>query len=196
MPQFVTLKTAAEAAVESKKATEQGMRDLASALKSGDYSDDEHGDSEANRYIHLELLNAKVDIADLNNELDGFKKQFEILNKINNELSQLSNLHYYTKDINSLCLKQAEKKLALYKEEEREHSLLCLSYSKHIEFPEIKKAVSLMITVQHKKNMSIEDTLVSAISHKWWVGQIEIWLFRLGLSIIVVLFAVLMAQKN
>jgi len=198
MRQFVSLKTPAEMAAESKKATEEGMRAVAEALsriKDTDSESDEHRHTDPDRYLQLELANANVDIVDLTKELNMLKEKFELFKKINNYLDQLGNLHHYTNNLDALSYEQLEKKLVLYTEEENEHAKLCMNYITKIDLPYIKRAMTLTVISYTKMNITISEKLRNAINNKWRVRQIELWMSRFGVCLIIVLLAVVWAQK-
>ena len=205
MSQFVTRKTPAEMAAESKKATEEGLKAVAAALNrieevesdsdSDEYRTEYRRHSDPNRHLQLELANAKVDIADLTNELDELKGKFELFKKINNEFDHLNNLDFYTKDINILTLEQAQKKLALYKEDENERSKLCMNYITKVDLPYIRRAMILSTISCNKKNLVITNNLTTAINNKIRAQQIELWLNRFGAALIIVLLAIVWTQK-
>ena len=153
MRQFVSLKTAAEMAAESKKATEDGLRAVAEALSRIDATDsdsDENRHTDPDRYLQLELANAKVDIINLREDLDGLKEKFQLFVKINNDLDHLGNLHHYTNNLDALTYEQLEKKLVLYRDEENEYGRICMNYITKIELPYIKRAMIWKIILQLK----------------------------------------------
>jgi predicted AlkP superfamily phosphohydrolase/phosphomutase len=198
MRQFVSLKTAAEMAAESKKATEDGLRAVAEALSRIDATDsdsDENRHTDPDRYLQLELANAKVDIINLREDLDGLKEKFQLFVKINNDLDHLGNLHHYTNNLDTLSYEQLEKKLVLYTEEENEHAKLCMNYITKIDLPYIKRAMTLTVISYTKMNITISEKLRNAINNKWRVRQIELWMSRFGVCLIIVLLAVVWAQK-
>jgi len=204
MKQFVSRRTPEEMAAESKKATEEGLKAVAEALGKIDeeYDSDnsleykrEYRHTDPNRYLQLELANAKIEVADLTGQLNDLKAKFELLKKIDNELSYLNGLGFYTKDINALTLEQVEKKLVLYKEEEREHSNLCMNYITKMDMPYIKRSMSLMVISTAKKNMSIAEQLNDTINKKWWANEIEVWSTRFGIALLIVLVSIVWAQK-
>ena len=196
MRQFVGLKTAAEMAAESKKATEDGLRAVAEALnRIQDTDSEEHRHTDPDRYLQLELANAKVDIVDLTKELDGLKEKFQLFVKINNDLDHLGNLHHYTNNLDALSYEQLEKKLVLYRDEENEYGRICMNYITKIELPYIKRAMTIAVISYTKQNFAIAEKLTDALNKKWRAKQIELWLNRFGVCLIIVLMAVIWAQK-
>jgi len=192
-------------AAESKKATEEGLKAVAEALNrieeadsdsdSDEYRTEYRRHSDPNRHLQLELVNAKVEIADLTNELDELKGKFELFKKINNEFDHLNNLDFYTKDINILTLEQAQKKFVLYKEDENERYKLCMNYITKVDLPYIRRAMILSTISSNKKNALISQNLTTAINNKQWIKQIELWLNRFGVALIIILLGVVWTQK-
>lgn len=190
MPQFVTKMTPAEMAEESKKATQEAMRNLTTQLTDVQpeecYLSDSDNDILFQRkrfrkpetesveklesriyYMKLDISNLTVDLTNCKDELTDVKRHFNTLKQINNDLEYLDKLDFYLKDINEFSIEQLEKKYKLFVDEDNEHAQLCMSNIMRIEdLPEVKSAMILALTSKRTKNKVVDHEIRYAINRK------------------------------
>jgi len=180
MPQFVTRKTVREMALESKKATEEAMKNLVIPKKIEESfadSDDDIRDSTLENRIHylkLELNNKQVDLCNRNTELEELKKVFEYFMKVDIELAQLDKLDFFLKDIDTMSSTQIQKVLQRFKDEENEHMQLCMNAIMKIDLSFIKESMIHNLKLKKNKNRTIENKLRFVIKKKIIIHELQI----------------------
>jgi hypothetical protein len=75
-------------------------------------------------------------------------------------------LNFYLNEINTLTIRQLEKKIYLYNEEEQEHAQLCMNSISRIEYPLIKKAMQLSLKDIRTNNKEIDKKLRKTLANK------------------------------
>jgi len=216
MPQFVTKVSRAEMEAESKKATQEGLRQVASALNTVKneefYESDSDNDYmfERKRYrqdnteslenrIHfmkLDMTNMSVDLINRTEELEKANKTLNLFKAINNDLEYISKLNFYLNGINELTVEQLEKKLKLFLEEDSEHAMICMKNISQLELPEIKGALTLSLKYKRLKNKAIEDDLKYAIKKKQVLIMAQIGTTFSLVVLIIALIVVQLIPKN
>jgi len=184
--------TKEEMAAESKKATTEGLNNLIKQFKDIEDSDsDSDSDYNSNskletriHYMKLNMGNLSVDLAECKEKLDDANSIISIFKRIDNNLSYLSHLEFYLKDINTASLEHVKRKLALFKDDEAEHVQLCLISIARLEYEHIKQAMRYSLTYTKKKNRLIENQFNYVINKKWAIDMLQWWLIFIVLSII------------
>ena len=190
MPQYVTRMTPAQMAAESKKATEEGMRQIAAGLASRgrrqaiSLEDESDSDTEPTssqletriHYMKLDMANKNVDLQDAKDLIQTYRDKEEILKKVEDNILLLTNLSFYLNNIETLTVEQLKNKLALFKEECAEHSANCLFYIKKIEYQLIKNYMILALDEMNLKNTIIEKKIVQNIRYKNFINYLLLWL--------------------
>jgi hypothetical protein len=190
MPQFVTRVTEKEMKEQSKKATEEAMRQVANEIIHThlEHNDDIYISSDESievrpkkrtrnsnevekletqiHYLRLDMANKMIELDDCTNELAIYKKSVDDMKKINSEFDYLMSLHFYLNEINTLTIRQLEKKIYLYNEEEQEHAQLCMNSISRIEYPLIKKAMQLSLKDIRTNNKEIDKKLRKTLANK------------------------------
>lgn len=216
MPQFVTRVTEKEMKEQSKKATEEGMRQVANDIIHThlEHNDDIYISSDESievrpkkrtrnsnevekletqiHYLRLDMANKMLELDDCTNELAIYKKTVDDIKKINNEFDYLMSLTFYLSNINTLTIRQLEKKIYLYNEEEQEHAQLCTNSISRIEYPLIKKAMQLYLKDIRTNNKEIEKKLRTTLANKQFLDSLRIWIIYgiiLTISSIYIMFA-------
>ena len=205
MAQYVTRMTAEQMATESKKATEEGMRQVAAGLTARvlrtvhvDENSDSCDDSVIIKkkknvvvdngilinkletrvhYLQLDLANKDIDLTEAKDVIKTYKERQEILKKADDNIALLTNLSFYLINLDTLTIPQMERKLALFKEESKEHSANSFKYIKQIDFQFIKNYMILALDDMNMKNSIIEKKMIRMISYKQWMEAICLWLF-------------------
>lgn len=201
MAQYVTRMTPEQMAAESKKATEEGMRQVAAGLaarglKSAIYLEDSDSDETVVKkkknvvidngvlvnkletrihYMQLDMANKSVDLQDANTLIQEYRDKHEVLKRIDDNILLLTNLSFYLNNINTLTLEQVQKKLTLFKEESHEHAGTCLFYIKKIEFQLIKNYMILALDEMNAKNSIIEKKIIQVIRYKIFLRYLQLW---------------------
>jgi len=203
MAQYVTRMTAEQMAAESKKATEEGLRAVAAGLAARGLRHthvEEESDSDQSlvvkkkknivvdngvlinkletrvHYLQLDLANKDVDLTEAKDSIKTYKEKHEILKKVDDNIALLTNLSFYLTKLDTLTVPQMERKLALFKEESKEHSANCLKYIKQIEFQLVKNYMILALDEMNTKNAIIEKKMIKAIAYRNWLEAICLWL--------------------
>jgi hypothetical protein len=206
MAQYVTRMTAEQMAAESKKATEEGLRQVAAGLAARGLRHahvEEESDSDQSlvvkrkknivvdngvlvnkletrvHYLQLDLANKDIDLTDAKELIKSYKEKQEILKKVDDNIALLTNLSFYLIKLDTLTVPQMERKLALFKEEAKEHSANCLKYIKQIEFQLVKNYMILALDEMNTKNAVIEKKMAKMIYYKQWLEAICLWLFAI-----------------
>jgi len=197
MPQYVTQVTKEQMEADSKKATAEEMKKLLKKINEDQEPDtysDSNSDYDSSSRLETRIHYMKLDIVNLNVELIKYKDALEaatktdgLLKKIDNELTHLSGLKFYLKDIDTLSIKQLHRKIFLFKEEEAEHIQLCLKNVAKIELSAIRDSVQISIAHKKKQNRVIEKQLTYALNKKWVIEQIHFATFMLCILIIIAL---------
>lgn len=204
---------------EKRRATAEGMREIAAALAARNInnpeedfmsSDDDccseprsrkprvvHIDTSVteklekrNHYLQLELSNALVDVEDANTKVDGLSKALAPYKKLNDELSFLKgSLDRALLNTDKLTGAQLYGKLKLFQEEATEHASLSMVALNKIEQLEIKAGLMRLLAAEKKRFVKVEN------SFKWVVfitqtKEASIRLFTTT-SVVIVLFAIL-----
>lgn len=213
MAQYVTRMTPEQMAAESKKATEEGMRQVAAGLaarglKSAIYLEESDSDETVVKkkknvvidtgvlvnkletrihYMQLDMANKSVDLQDANTLIQEYRDKHEVLKRIDDNILLLTNLSFYLNNINTLTLEQVNKKLTLFKEESREHSGTCLFYIKKIEFQLIKNYMILALDEMNAKNGIIEKKLIQVIRYKIFLRYLQLWLIIFSIISVIII---------
>jgi hypothetical protein len=198
-------------AAESKKATENAMREVAAALaehehKNSIYFEDDSDTDDSIiirkkknvvdksvlvdkletriHYLQLDLANKDVELTDTNNILQTYKEKDNILKKIDDNILLLRNLSFYLVNLENLTIPQIERKLTLFQEESREHATNCLNYLKMVEFQFIKHYLKISLDEINKKNIKIEAKIADMIFYKKCVNELYICLVAMCFLVI------------
>jgi hypothetical protein len=215
MAQYVTRMTAEQMAAESKKATEEGMRQVAAGLSARGLRTvhvEENSDSDESivvkkkknvvvdngiiinkletrvHYLQLDLANKDVDLIEAKDVIKMYKEKQEILKKVDDNIALLTNLSFYLTKLDTLTVPQMERKLALFKEESKEHSANCLKYIKQIEFQLVKNYMILALDEMNTKNAIIEKKMIKMISYKQCMETICLWLVAICILVVSIVF--------
>ena len=199
MPQFVSQMTKEEMEIESKKATLDGMKDLMKSFKEleeldSDSESDTDTDYDSNynstsnlesriHYMKLDIRNLSIDLSECKEKLDEVNQSISIFKKVDNQLIYLNNLEFYLKDINSISLEKVKRKLVLFKEEETEHTQLCLSTISKIDMMAIRNSLSIQLTYIKEKNRKIENELIYYINKKRLIEIIKLFTLVMIISL-------------
>ena len=195
MPQYVTQMTPTEAKAESKKATEEGLRQVAKALAEVEpeecfapeeffapeecYTPDEdkrhcrklrYQSTEVLErtvhYMQLDIANMKVELAERMNEIEEVKSRFMVVKSVNDDLAYIGKLGSYLIGIKDLTLEQVKNKLELFMKEDEERHHLCMNTILNVELPEVKAALILALNNKRVLNKYIEEELQNTIKRK------------------------------
>lgn len=199
---FCTQKTAEQMAEESRKATIEGMRQVAEALKrkkkrrvslESSSSDESFVVEESTskleeriHYLQLDLSNAEVEKQDLKEEVDKLKNRLNPYKRINEEVQNLnSSLDRATRNCDGLTLEQLEKKLSTFIEEFTEHYQLCQVQMNKLDLCYTQYALQPYMTSMWAKNLDARLALQKRIEKKHLVKFLEKLLFFLGITYVV-----------
>jgi len=180
---FTKRMTVEEMAEQSRKATAEGMRELAADDKAfatrkqqaSVYEDDSDCDWESQdafktgreiemlesrvRYLTLDLTNAKVDIDDANLKIEELKTQITPFKRVNDELTYLkSSLARALKDTWGMNKNQLELRFKLFREEANEHAALCNASIGKIELDEVKQGMLRVLNSERRRVLATEKT--------------------------------------
>jgi len=218
-PMYTRQVTVEQMEEEKRRATAEGMREIAAALAARQINNPEEdfmsSDSECyseprarkpkvvhidrgateklesrNHYLQLELSNALVDVEDANAKVDGLSKALAPYKKLNDELAFLKGaLDRALLNTDKLTGAQLYSKLKLFQEEATEHASLSLVSLNKIEQLEIKAGLTRLLAAEKKRFIKVEN------SFKWIVfmtqtKEASIRLFTTT-SVVIVLFAIL-----
>jgi hypothetical protein len=182
MPQFVTKMTKDEMALESKKATIEGMKNLIRMFP--DSESESESDSESTKklerqihYMKLDMGNLKVDLNDANERLSELQDEINIFKKIDDGLANLYNLKFYLRNLNNLTVKQLKNKIIQFDEEENELIQNCRVNISKIKLTFIKESLSANLAYKKKENYLIKREIIYTLNMKWFVEQLMLCSF-------------------
>ena len=175
MPQFVTLKTNEQAMEESKKATEEGLKQVAEAMlkqraeskeavdsvysEGSEDSDDGHiiirrknrDNGEVKtletrvHYMKVELASSIAQLDDLKKQIESLNTRFNVFNEIELNLAYLSSLDFYLKGMDKLTLEELQQKMVAFNEERYKYVKICTDNITSLEHQELKKSMTLTL---------------------------------------------------
>ena len=187
-PIYSTRVSAEVMAEQSRKATAEGMRDLATAMKKKQtlsdsdhyYSDSSSGAPERSKrrarhdnnsvHVHqleqrldvmrLEVANAKVDCEDTQRASATLKAQLAVYGRINNALALLkSSMMRMAVKPKDQTVEQLERRLTLFKEEIHEHGVQCQVAMLNLNQDEIKTSITRAIEADKRKSVVLATNL-------------------------------------
>jgi hypothetical protein len=181
---FTKRMTAEEMAEQSRKATAEGMRELAAAAaafatrKQSTVYEDSDCDWESDHdspkmasieklesrihYLTLDLTNATVELDDANLKIDQLSLQMTPFRRVNDELTYLkSSLTRALKDTGGMNKNQLELRFKLFREEANEHAALCNASIGRIELDEVKQGMLRVLNSERRRILATEK------SFKW-----------------------------
>lgn len=181
---FTKRMTAEEMAEQSRKATAEGMRELAAAAaafatrKQSTVYEDSDCDWESEHdspkmasieklesrihYLTLDLTNATVELDDANLKIDQLSLQMTPFRRVNDELTYLkSSLTRALKDTGGMNKNQLELRFKLFREEANEHAALCNASIGRIELDEVKQGMLRVLNSERRRILATEK------SFKW-----------------------------
>jgi hypothetical protein len=194
MPQFVTKMTKDEMALESKKATIEGMKNLIRMFPDSESETETESDSESTKrlerqlhYMKLNMGNLKVDLNESNERLSELQDEITTFKKIDDDLANLYNLTFYLKDLNNLTVKQLKNKIIQFDEEENELIQNCRANISKIKLTFVKESLSVNLAYKRKENHLIKRQIIYILNMKWFVEKLMICSFVLSLILIFML---------
>lgn len=182
---FTKRMTVEEMAEQSRKATAEGMRELAAAAaafatrkqRASEYEDSdcdwesEHDSPKLAsveklesriHYLTLDLTNAKVEVDDANLKIEELTLQMTPFRRVNDELTYIkSSLTRALKDTGGMNKNQLELRFKLFREEANEHAALCNASIGKIELDEVKQGMLRVLNSERRKILATEK------SFKW-----------------------------
>lgn len=181
---FTKRMTVEEMAEQSRKATAEGMRELAAAAaafatrKQSTVYEDSDCDWESEHdspkmasieklesrihYLTLDLTNATVELDDANLKIDQLSLQMTPFRRVNDELTYLkSSLTRALKDTGGMNKNQLELRFKLFREEANEHAALCNASIGRIELDEVKQGMLRVLNSERRRILATEK------SFKW-----------------------------
>jgi hypothetical protein len=182
---FTKRMTVEEMAEQSRKATAEGMRELAAAAAAfatrkqqpSVYEDsdcDWESEHESPKmasieklesrihYLTLDLTNATVELDDANLKIDQLSLQMTPFRRVNDELTYLkSSLTRALKDTGGMNKNQLELRFKLFREEANEHAALCNASIGRIELDEVKQGMLRVLNSERRRILATEK------SFKW-----------------------------
>ena len=181
MPQFCTKKTPAEMSDEAKKATAEGMRQIAAALSSTNY--EEHTDEEeltpkrsariANarfekletriHYLQLDLANATVDLDDTKTSLTHCKKNLDVYTKLNEHFAILHGMNSYLDNRWQLTMPQLEKTHIDFLNTSYAQLTICSDIIEQIDLPFVNIMMQISLNDMRKNIIKIESSIYFTI---------------------------------
>ena len=196
MPQFVTKMTKDEMALESKKATIEGMKNLIRMFPDSESESD--SDSESTKklerqihYMKLDLGNLKVDLNESNERLTELQDEFTTFKKIDDGLANLYNLKFYLRDLNTLTVKQLKNKIIQFDEEENELIQNCRVNISKIKLTLIKESLFTNLAYKKKENYLIKKQIIYTLNMKWVIEQL-----MMGSLISSFILVLILIEKN
>lgn len=196
---FCTQKTAEQMAEESRKATIEGMRQVAEALKrkkkrrvslESSSSDESFAVSEEEstskleeriHYLQLDLSNAEVEKQDLKDELDALKDRFNPYKRLDEEIANLNNtIGRALKNCDGLTVPLLEKKLENFAEEFQEHSRLFSTQLTKLEYDHTRMAFEDFLAKKHEEFNQSFNALKRYTQNKYLINFLVTLLFILG----------------
>jgi len=215
MPQFVTLKTNEQAMEESKKATEEGLRQVAEALSKqkadpigametteSEESDDgspiiirrrrDKGEVKVLEtrvhYMKVELASSMAQLEDIKTQVEALNKRFNVFNEIELNLAYLSSLDFYLKGINKLTLEELQQKMVAFNEEKCNYVKICTDNIASLEHQELKKSLSLTLKKKEQElYLSVEEKMLLSVVLKKCIRLMQYFLALVGGATLVVL---------
>lgn len=181
---FTKRMTVEEMAEQSRKATAEGMRELAAAAaafatrKQSSVYEDSDCDWESEHdspkmasveklesrihYLTLDLTNATVELDDANLKIEQLNLQMTPFRRVNDELTYLkSSLTRALKDTGGMNKNQLELRFKLFREEANEHAALCNASIGRIELDEVKQGMLRVLNSERRRILATEK------SFKW-----------------------------
>jgi len=176
MPQYCTKKTDAEMAEESKKATAQGLKNLAESFLEEEFkesdSDSEKEEKPKSRsnarlekletrihYMQLELLNAKVDLDDANEKLLIHKKRQDLHATIDKEFAILNGMDSYLNDRWDLSMPKLEARHKEFLEKSYDQLEICQNAVEEVELPHLRYMMHISLNEMRNKMIRIESSI-------------------------------------
>lgn len=188
--------TVKEAEEQMRKATAEGMREIAVALAKKrvlsefDSDSDSESDSSAEyinhfgkptksvnletriHYLKLDLSNAKVEIDDIKSELTLAKQRINTYNEINKELSVLASYGGWLLDANSLTIKQLQLKHTSFIQDTEKHITLCDNAIKMCDLADLKNSLSKVLAIEKERVIAIEKSFKWIIEKKMMINAV------------------------
>lgn len=181
---FTKRMTVEEMAEQSRKATAEGMRELAAAAaafatrKQSTVYEDSDCDWESEHdspkmasieklesrihYLTLDLTNATVELDDANLKIEQLSLLMTPFRRVNDELTYLkSSLTRALKDTGGMNKNQLELRFKLFREEANEHAALCNASIGRIELDEVKQGMLRVLNSERRRILATEK------SFKW-----------------------------
>ena len=178
MPQYCTKKTDAEMAEESKKATAEGMKNLAKSFIVEDFNDSDSQEEEKPKsrsnarlekletrihYMQLELLNAKVDLDDANEKLAFHKKSLDLYAAIDKEFAILDGMDSYLNDRWDLTMPKLEARYKEFLEKSYDQIMICQKAIEEIDLPHLRYMMNISLNEMRNKIVGIESSIYFTI---------------------------------
>jgi hypothetical protein len=183
MPQFCTKKTPSEMSDEAKKATAEGMRQIAAALSTKNF--EEHTDEEEDltpkrssvrianarvekletriHYLQLDLANVTVDLDDTKNALVLYQGRYEVYLNIDKQFAILHNMNSYLNNKWQLTLAQLEKKHSDFLDKSALQLDICEDSIEKIDLPIVKNMMQISLNEMRKQIINIESSIYFTI---------------------------------
>lgn len=178
---FTKRMTVEEMAEQSRKATAEGMRELAAAAaafatrKQSTVYEDSDCDWESEHdspkmasveklesrihYLTLDLTNATVELDDANLKIEQLSLQMTPFRRVNDELTYLkSSLTRALKDTGGMNKNQLELRFKLFREEANEHAALCNASIGRIELDEVKQGMLRVLNSERRRILATEKS--------------------------------------
>ena len=205
MPQFCTKKTSSEMSDEAKKATAEGMRQIAAALSTKNF--EEHTDEEEDltpkrssarianarvekletriHYLQLDLANVTVDLDDTKNALVLYQERYEVYLNIDKQFAILHQMNSYLNNKWQLTLAQLEKKHSDFLDKSAFQLDICEDSIEKIDLPIVKSMMQISLNEMRKQIINIESSIYFTIM------MYKIYNVLIGSGIIVIIATII-----
>jgi hypothetical protein len=205
MPQFCTKKTSSEMNDEAKKATAEGMRQIAAALSTKNF--EEHTDEEEDltpkrssarianarvekletriHYLQLDLANVTVDLDDTKNALVLYQGRYEVYLNIDKQFAILHQMNSYLNNKWQLTLAQLEKKHSDFLDKSAFQLDICEDSIEKIDLPIVKSMMQISLNEMRKQIINIESSIYFTIM------MYKIYNVLIGSGIIVIIATII-----
>jgi len=199
---------------ESKKATEEGLKQVAEAMlkqraeskeavDSTDSEDSDDGHIIIRRkrdngevktletrvhYMKVELASSIAQLDDLKKQLESLNTRFNVFNEIELNLAYLSSLDFYLKGMDKLTLEELQQKMVAFNEERYKYVKICTDNITSLEHQELKKSMTL--TLRRKEQqlyLSVEEKMLLSVVLKKCIRLMQYFLALVGGATLVVL---------
>lgn len=171
-----TFITSEQMAAVSRKATSDGLRQVANALKTQKLpdssaseadddsdSDEDYEDDSKTRYIKLNLATLHVQLEEEKAKVEALTLCVSPFKNINTELGFIKGAVGRSYMCENLNKRQLEMKLKLFIDETAEHVILCNREINKIEYHEIQSSLSRILASERKKITQAEARLKRVI---------------------------------